>query len=122
MISKIISEIYKVEKLQPRNAKELFREFPGFHYFVCDGLWHAEEYEHLLKISEIALTDFEKHEEFIWNGYYDQLHLYQGLALSKLGKTKEASTKIKKIQPASFYFISKKYFTELFEGLKSKEV
>jgi hypothetical protein len=50
MISKIITEIYKVEKLQPRNAKDLFREFPGFHYFVCDGLWHAQEYEHLLKI------------------------------------------------------------------------
>ncbi len=122
MISKIISEIYKVEKLQPRNAKELFREFPGFHYFVCDGLWHANEYEHLLKISEIALTDFEKYEEFNWKGYYDQLHLYQALALSKLGKTKEVSSKIKKIQPDSFYFISKKHFTALFEGLKRKEV
>lgn len=120
MISKIITEIYKVEKLQPRNAKELFREFPGFHYFVCDGLWHAEEYEHLFKISEIAMAEYEKYEEFIWKGYYDQLHLYQALALTKLGKAKEASSKIKKIQPDSFYFISKKYFTELFEVLKGE--
>jgi hypothetical protein len=118
LVSKIIDEMYKSEKVQSINDKELFREFPGFHYFVCDGLWHAEEYEHLLKISEIALTDFEKHEEFIWKGYYDHLQIYHGLALSKLGKTKEASTKIKKIHPESFYFISKKYFTELFEMLK----
>lgn len=122
MVSKIIDEMYKSEKLQSRNAKELFREFPGFHYFVCDGLWHAEEYEHLLKISEIAITEYEKHEEFIWKGYYDHLQIYHGLALSKLGKTIEASTKIKKIQPESFYFISRKYFMELFEVLKNKDV
>jgi hypothetical protein len=122
MVSKIIDEMYKSEKYQSRNEKGLFREFPGFHYFVCDGLWHAEEYEHLLKISKIALTEYEKHEEFIWKGYYDHLQIYHGLALSKLGKTKEASTKIKKIQPESFYFISKKYFTELFEVLKQKQV
>jgi len=118
LITKIINEIYKAEKLQPRNAKELFREFPGFHYFVCDGLWHAEQYEHLLNISEIALTEYEKYEEFSWKGYYDQLLIYHGLALSKLGKTKEASIKIKKIQPESFYFISRKYFTTLLETLK----
>jgi hypothetical protein len=122
MISKIIDEMYKSEKVQSRNEKGMFREFPGFHYFVCDGLWHAEEYKHLLKISEIALTEYEKHEEFIWKGYYDHLQIYHGLALSKFGKTKEASTKIKKIQPESFYFISKKYFTELFEVLKQKQV
>ena len=100
----------------------MFREFPGFHYFVCDGLWHAEEYKHLLKISEVALTEYQKHEEFIWKGYYNQLYLYQALALYKLGKTKEASSKIKKIETDSFYFISKKYFTELFEKLKRKEL
>ena len=122
LISKIISEIYKLEKLQPKNAKELFREFPGFHYFVCDGLWHAQEYEHLLKISEIALTEYEKHEEFNWKGYYDHLQIFHGLALSKLGKSKEVSSKIKKIQPESFYFISRKYFKDLYEVLKSKEV
>jgi hypothetical protein len=121
-VAKIIDEMYKSEKSQPRNAKDLFREFPGFHYFVCDGLWHAEEYKHLLKISEIALTEYEKHDEFIWKGYYDHLQIYHGLALSKLGKTKEASTKIKKIQPESFYFISRKYFTDLYEVLKNKDV
>ena len=81
-------------------------------------MWHAQEYEHLYNISEIALNDFKKHTEFIWKGYYDQLHLYQGLALSKLGKTKEDTKKLKLIRPDSFYFISKKYFQGLHTVLK----
>jgi len=53
LISKIIDEMYKSEKVQSRNEKGMFREFPGFHYFVCDGLWHAEEYKHLLKSAKL---------------------------------------------------------------------
>jgi len=45
--------MYKSEKVQSRNEKGMFREFPGFHYFVCDGLWHAEEYKHLLKSAKL---------------------------------------------------------------------
>jgi hypothetical protein len=114
----ILKKIYALEKLQPRNGKNLFREFPGFHYFVCDGLWHTESYLDLYKMSQIALKEFPKHKEFKWKGYYDQLRLYQALALAKMDKKRESRKLVSKINTENFYFISKKYFEELFGILK----
>ncbi len=113
-VSKIKKEIFSIEKKMPRNESGLFMEFPGFHYFVCDGLWHIKAYEELLELSKIALTDFKKHNEFIWKGYYDQLYLYQGLALMNLGKKSAAKKLISQIKPERFYFPTKKYFETLY--------
>lgn len=118
----LIKEVFLIEKKQPRNKKNYFLEFPGFHYFSCDGLWHIDEFEALYELSNIALSDFKKYEEFVWKGYYDQLLLYKALALVNLGKKKEAEAILPKLNPSSFYFISKDYFLNLFNVLKKAVV
>ena len=82
----LIKEVFNIEKTQPRDGRKLFREFPGFHYFSCDGLWHAKEYEALYNLSNIALKEYKQYKEFKWKGYYDHLNLYNSLALLKMGK------------------------------------
>ena len=118
----IISAIFEIEKKLPRNEKGLFMEFPGFHYFACDGLWYIDAHEHLLKLSKIALEDYKKTVEFKWKGYYDQLYIYNSLALIKTGKIDDARKNLKHINPDRFYFITKNYFdglyNELMESLK----
>lgn len=114
----LIKEVFLIEKKQPRNKKNLFLEFPGFHYFSCDALWHIDEFEALYELSNIALSDFKKYEEFVWKGYYDQLLLYKALALVNLGKKKGAEKILLKLNHSSFYFISKDYFLNLFNLLK----
>ncbi len=114
-VKKITENIFKIEPKMPRNEIGLFKEFPGFHYFACDGLWQIKAYEELLKLSSIALIDFKKHNEFIWKGYYGQLYLYQGLALVNLNRKTEAKKLLKYIKPERFYFPTKKYFDSLYE-------
>lgn len=116
----LIKEVFQIEKIQPRNKKKLFLEFPGFHYFTCDALWHMGEYNALFELSSIALADFKIHKEFIWKGYYDQLLLYKALALVNLGKKKDAEKIMPNINPSSFYFISKNYFLQLYGELKKE--
>jgi len=113
----IISEIFEVEKTQPRDGKSLFLEFPGFHYFACDGLWHIGAYESLQKLSNIALTEFEQFEEFKWKGYYDHLYIFHSLALIKNGKLDEAKKNLAYIKPDRFYFISKSYYEKRYQEL-----
>ncbi len=114
-VNKISQDIFKLETKMPRNESGLFKEFPGFHYFVCDGFWQIKAYEELLKLSSIALTDFKKHNEFIWKGYYGQLYLYKGLALVNMGRKTEAKKQLKYIKPDNFYFPTKKYFNTLYD-------
>ncbi len=111
---KIIDDVFKIEKKMPRNEAGNFKEFPGFHYFVCDGLWHIGAYDQLLKMSAIALMEFRKYKEFTWKGYYDQLYLYRALALIRLGKSKQAQQLSTRIQPERFYFPTKNYFDQLY--------
>ena len=113
-VKKITEDIFKTETKMPRNETGLFKEFPGFHYFACDGFWHINAYEELLKLSSIALTDFKKHNEFIWKGSYGQLYLYRGLALVNMGRKTEAKKLLKYIKPDNFYFPTKKYFDTLY--------
>jgi len=121
-LKKLKKEIFNVEKKQPRNGLNNFMEFPGFHYFTCDGLWHVNAYDELLELSNIALHDFDKHKEFIWKGYYDQLYLYKGLALANLGKKSEAKKLLKEIKTENFYFPTKSYFEKLYNELKINSV
>jgi len=117
-IRPVIKTVFRLEKIQPRNKRNLAWEFPGFHYFACDGLWHVGEWEALRQLSEIALNEFDRFTEFGWNGYYGHLYLYNALALAKLGRIKEAEKNMKYINPDRFYFISKDYFTRLYNILK----
>lgn len=114
-VNKITQDIFKLETKMPRNESGLFKEFPGFHYFACDGFWQIKAYDELLRLSAIALHDFKKHNEFIWKGYYGQLYLYQGLALVHLGRKPEAKKLLKYIKPENFYFPTKKYYDSLYE-------
>ena len=114
-IINITKDIFKIETKMPRNETGLFKEFPGFHYFACDGFWQIKAYEELLQLSTIALQDFKKYEEFVWKGYYGQLYLYRGLALINLNRKNEAKKLLKNIKPEQFYFPTKKYFDSLFE-------
>jgi hypothetical protein len=114
-IIKIKKDIFKVETKMPRNETGLFKEFPGFHYFTCDGFWQIKAYEELLQLSTIALHEFKKYEEFTWKGYYGQLYLYRGLALINLDRKNEAKKLLKYIKPEQFYFPTKNYFDSLFE-------
>ena len=116
-VKKITEDIFKTETKMPRNETGLFKEFPGFHYFACDGFWQIKSYDELLNLSTIALHDFKKHNEFIWKGYYGQLYLYQGLALVNLNRKTEAKKLLKYIKPENFYFPTKKYFDSLHEIL-----
>ena len=116
-VKKITEDILKIETKMPRNETGLFKEFPGFHYFACDGFWHIKAYNELLQLSTIALHDFKKYNEFIWKGYYGQLYLYQGLALVNMGRKTEAKKLLKSIKPENFYFPTKKYFDSLHEIL-----
>ena len=118
-LNSIINEVFLLEKKQSRSTKGMFKEFPGFHYFVCDGLWHSEFYKELFKLSKTALTEFKQYDEFKWKGYYDELYLYNSLALVKLNEPKEAAKQIKFINPDKFYFISKGYYDLLFKELKN---
>jgi len=119
-IANVINEVFLVEKKQPRDRQHLFWDFPGFHYYVCDALWYIDEYESLLKLSEIALKEFKKSKEFIWKGYYDHLYLYNSLALVNIGKAAEARKNIKYINPENFYFITKAYFEKLYDELQKR--
>lgn len=117
-MNKILDEIFVIEKSIPRNGKGLFREFPGFHFMACDGLWHTKNYKQLFELSTIAIDEFEKTEEFIWKGYYDQLYLYHALGLSMLGEKSEAKKIATSIKPNRFYFPTKAYYEKLFITLK----
>ncbi len=117
-MNNILDKIFKIEKLIPRNGKGLFREFPGFHFMVCDGLWHTKNYKQLYALSKIAIEQFERTEEFIWKGYYDQLYIYHALGLSMLGEKSEAKKIATTIKPKRFYFTTKAYYEKLFITLK----
>ncbi len=97
-----------------RNAHGVFKEFPGFHYFVCDALLYVEEWEELCYFSSVALGEFEKFSEFEWKGYYDQLEMFQAIAFYHLGDKKKACDIFSAIDPNKFYFISRGYFQEIF--------
>ena len=114
-IDKIVQEVFEIEKSQPRDGKKLFLEFPGFHYFACDGLWHVDAFEALQKLSKIALTEFEQFEEFKWKGFYDHLLIYYGLALVKLKKHADAKKVFSQINTENFYFPTKNYFLNLYQ-------
>lgn len=113
----IIKQIFEAEKEIPRNSKGLFMDFPGFHYFACDGLWYVDAHDSLLKLSEIALRDYKKTSEFKWKGYYDQLYIYNSLGLIKENRVNEARKNLKHINPDKFYFITKSYFEKLYKKL-----
>ncbi len=113
----VIREAFKIEKKVKNDPNVLFSDFPGFHYFVCDGLYNVGAYNELMLMINIALDKYEKSSEFEWKGYYDQLYLYNALALVNLGKIKEATKQLKLIKPERFYFISNVYFKKLYDEL-----
>lgn len=115
-----VSEAKKVEAEVCRNAQGFFREFPGFHYFVCDALRIAELWEDLMFFSSVALTEFPRFSEFEWKGYYQQLEMFNSIALYNKKEHALALRMMKNISPNSFYFISAGYFEEIFNFWKSK--
>jgi hypothetical protein len=110
----------KVEIEVCRNVQGFFREFPGFHYFVCDALRIAELWEDLLFFSSVALTEFPRFSEFEWKGYYQQLEMFNSIALYNKKEHAQALRIVKNISPKSFYFISSGYFEGIFNFWKSK--
>ncbi|MEN9964475.1 MAG: hypothetical protein RL582_1570 [Bacteroidota bacterium] len=110
----------KVEIEVCRNVQGFFREFPGFHYFVCDALRIAELWEDLLFFSSVALTEFPRFSEFEWKGYYQQLEMFNSIALYNKNEQAIALRMMKNIAPNSFYFISSGYFEGIFNFWKSK--
>ena len=97
-----------------------FKEFPGFHYFVCDALRIVKDWKNLEYTSLKALSDFVRYPEFEWKGYYQQLELFYGISLFENDKKSEAKKILKNISPDGFYFISDNYFREIFEFWKKR--
>jgi len=116
-IDQLLEEIWKIEKKIPRQAEGIFLDFPGFHYFCCDGLYHAQSWQNLLELSRIALEDFARHKQFEWKGYYNQLLIYQCFALVHLKQQKKALKLFGQIKNTEFYFITKEYYIGLYNLL-----
>lgn len=113
----LLVEMWKTEKKMPRQAAGNFLEFPGFHYFCCDGLYHAQHWDELLQMSRIALQDFTRHKQFEWKGYYNQFLIYQCFALVHLKQQKKALRLFGQIKNTEFYFITKEYYLGLYNLL-----
>lgn len=113
----LLVEMWKTERKMPRQAAGNFLEFPGFHYFCCDGLYHAQYWDELLQMSRIALQDFTRHKQFEWKGYYNQFLIYQCLALVHLKQQKKALRLFGQIKNTEFYFITKEYYLGLYNLL-----
>lgn len=111
--SNILGIMWMEEQMIPRGKRGLFREFPGFHYFVCDALFQREDFVSLYQMTKLALDQFSRSEEFEWKGYYDQLKVYQTAALWKLNKKKEALSLFETVNTSSYYFISRDYYLEI---------
>lgn len=110
-----INDAIRYERKIPRSDIGEFKEFPGFHYFVCDALRIVEDWKNLDYMSLKALSDFVRYPEFEWKGYYQQLELFHGISLFQNDKKAEAKSLLKNISPEGFYFISDNYFREIFE-------
>ena len=108
--SNILGVMWIEEQMIPRRKSGLFREFPGFHYFVCDALYHREDFASLYQIITIALEQFSWSEEFEWKGYYDQLKVYQAAALWKMKRSTEALKLFESVNTSNYYFISRDYY------------
>ena len=114
-----IKEAIVTESEIERNVHGSFTEFPGFHYFVCDALRIAGLWEELLLLSSVAIDEFPRYSEFEWKGYYQQMEMFQAMALFYKGNREVALKLIKRINPDKFYFISKEYFTGILNDFKS---
>lgn len=114
---KIIKHIYSIEKRLPRIGLH-FKNFPGFHYFVADALVLCGYYNDVLKLIDFATKNYRIYKEFVWKGYYRQFQLMQAEAHYHLNNKEKALHLISKINPNTFYFISRKYFTARYGLLK----
>ena len=113
--SEWINEAIRFEGKISRSEIVGFKEFPGFHYFVCDACRIVKDWKNLEYMSIKALSDFPRYPEFEWKGYYQQLELFHGISLFQNDKKAEAKSLLKNISPEGFYFISDNYFREIFE-------
>ncbi len=109
-IDKTLKHIYSIEKRLPRMGLH-FKNFPGFHYFIADALVLSGYYKDALKIIELATKNYSIYREFVWKGYYRQFQLMMAEAYFHLKNKKKAVLLLKKINPNTFYFISRKYYT-----------
>ncbi len=115
----MLQQVYILEKKMPRIGLH-FKNFPGFHYFVADSLVLAGYYKEALQLIELAKSDYKIYREFVWKGYYRQFQLMMAECYFNLKEKKKALELLKKINPESFYFISRKYFTVRYNLLKLK--
>ena len=111
--SNILGVMWLEERSIPRGKIGLFREFPGFHYFVCDALYQREDFVSLYQLTKSALEQFSRSEEFAWKGYYDQLKVYQAAALWKMKKKADALNLFKTVDTSNYYFISRNYYVDI---------
>lgn len=115
----IVEKIFDFEK-QIKIDNYHFKDFPAFHYIVSEALLHCNYYEETIKIIDIAFNKYQFKREFAKKGYYRQMLMFKADALFELGDKNQANLIMNKVNPANFYFISKKYYSTLFHLTKYK--
>lgn len=109
----LISKIYEVSERMPIMGNH-FIDFPAFQYMVSEALLHCEKYEDCINLIDKSFERYPLRMEFVRKGYYRQLQLFKSIALWELGQIEESEKLLQKINPNTFYFFSKKYYTVLF--------
>ncbi|MFN4235046.1 MAG: hypothetical protein ACK4IK_09605 [Bacteroidia bacterium] len=115
----LIKHIFSIEKKMPRVGLH-FTNFPGFHYFVADGLILCNYNKEAIKLITKAFENYNITREFVWKGYYRQLQLMLAEAYYNIGEKEKSEKLISKINPESFYFITRNYFRTRYLILKYK--
>jgi hypothetical protein len=109
----LISKVNEVSERMPNLGKH-FIDFPAFQYIVSEALLHCEKFEECISMIDESFDRYPLRMEFVRKGYYRQLQLFKSIAFWELGKHEESQLLLEKINPNTFYFFSKKYYTVLF--------
>lgn len=88
-LNKLLQQIFSIEKRMPRVGLH-FKNFPGFHYFVVDGLVLTHHFKEAIKLMGLAVKDYKMHREFVWKGYYRQFQLLAAECYLYTGKREQA--------------------------------
>jgi hypothetical protein len=112
-----VEQIYKaylqLRSQLPKQGKH-FLDFPASEYIVSEALLQIRAYEKCIQLVELAFKEFPLRMEFVRKGYYRQMQLFWLISKKKKDSNIQINSMLQKINPANFYFISKKYFSVIY--------
>lgn len=106
----IIKEAQEMHSI-PKHPSDPFATFPAFELTFSSGLVLVKCYSEALYFLEYAEQHYPQKHPLMEEGYFEILSLLNAIALVKTGKKSEATAIFNELQPQTFAFATKKFYS-----------